>query len=121
MEVLKGAGCSVVLSEAVSSRTSDSTRPELQKTLGKLQAGDELLLVKLDRLSRTQVEVISRLHDLQTRDIQIRTFNGLVPTRSLEKMTPLVVKLLTRLAEARRKLTRERARWTLSLTAGAIP
>jgi len=105
---LKGAGCSVVLSETVSSRTSDSDRPELQKALGELQKGDELVLVKLDRLGRTQVEVINRLHDLQTRGVQIRTLDGLVHTHALGKMAPLVAGLLTGLAEVERELTRER-------------
>jgi len=105
---LREAGCSAVFSETVSSRTADTGRPELQKALEELQEGDELVLVKLDRLGRTQVEVINRLHDLQTRGIHVRTLDGLIHTRALGKVAPLVVGLLTGLAEVERELVRER-------------
>jgi len=52
--------------------------------------------------------VLSRLHDLQTRGIHIRTLEGLIPTWSLGKMAPLVMGLLTGLAEVERELVRER-------------
>jgi len=105
---LKAAGCSAVFSETISTRTADTDRSELQKTLEGLQEGDELVLAKLDRLGRTQVEVINRLHDLQQRGIHVRTLDGLIHTRALGKMAPLVVGLLTGLAEVERKLVRER-------------
>jgi len=71
-----------VFSERVSSRTADTGLPELQKTLEESQEGDELVLVKLDRLGRTEVEVINRLHDLQTRGIHVRNLDGLIhPTK----------------------------------------
>jgi len=99
---LREAGCSAVFSETVSSRTPDTGRLELQKTLEELQEGDELVLAKLDRLGRTQGEVINRLHDLQTRGIHVRTLDGLVHTLALGKMAPLVVGLLTGLATGMR-------------------
>ena len=53
------------------------------------------------------VEVVNRLHDLQSR-IHVRTLDGLLDTRSLGKMAPLVIGLLTGLAEVERELIRER-------------
>jgi DNA invertase Pin-like site-specific DNA recombinase len=105
---LKAAGCSQVFSERVSTRVSDKDRQQLQACLQSLQPGDELVISKLDRLGRTQVEVIVRLNDLQQQGIHVRTLDGLINTAALGKMAPLVVGLLTGLAEVERELIRER-------------
>lgn len=105
---LKAAGCSQVFSERVSTRVSDKDRGQLQACLQTLQSGDELVISKLDRLGRTQVEVIVRLNDLQQQGIHVRTLDGLINTAALGKMAPLVVGLLTGLAEVERELIRER-------------
>ena len=73
-----------------------------------LQEGDELVVSKLDRLGRSQVEVINRLSDLQTKGIYVRTLDGLINTRGLGKLAPLVIGLLTGLAEVERSLIQER-------------
>ena len=59
---LKEAGCDLVFHEVVSTRAKESDRQELQQALRSLIEGDELVVAKLDRLGRTQVEVINRLH-----------------------------------------------------------
>jgi DNA invertase Pin-like site-specific DNA recombinase len=105
---LKAAGCCQVFSERVSTRVSDKDREQLQCCLQALQPGDELVISKLDRLGRTQVEVIVRLNDLQQQGIHVRTLDGLINTAALGKMAPLVVGLLTGLAEVERELIRER-------------
>ena len=105
---LAAAGCSEVFGEKVSSRAAESEREQLQACLAALKAGDELVVAKLDRLGRTQVEVIARLHQLQTDGIHVRTLDGLINTRALGKMAPLVIGLLTGLAEVERELIRER-------------
>lgn len=75
-----------------------------------LREGDELVVSKLDRLGRSQVEVINRLADLQEKGIQIRTLDGLINTRGLGKLAPLVIGLLTGLSEVERSLIQERTR-----------
>lgn len=107
---LKDAGCTAVYNEVISSRTPAEQRHQLQACLATLEPGDELVVTKLDRLGRTQVEVINRLHDLQQRGIHVRTLDGLINTKALGKMAPLVVGLLTGLSEVERELTRERTR-----------
>ena len=62
---LKGAGCVEVFAEKVSSRAPLEKRHQLRACLETLQKGDELVVSKLDRLGRSQVEVINRLADLQ--------------------------------------------------------
>lgn len=105
---LKAAGCCQVFSERVSTRVPEKDRAQLQACLQALQPGDELVVPKLDRLGRTQVEVIVRLNDLQQNGIHIRTLDGLINTTALGKMAPLVVGLLTGLAEVERDLIKTR-------------
>ena len=110
VSVLKEAGCEVVYNEVVSTRTPEDQRPQLKACLAVLEAGDELVLTALSRIGRTQLEVINRLHTLQTKGIHVRTLDGLINTKGLGKMAPLVVGLLTGLNEVERELTRERTR-----------
>lgn len=105
---LEAAGCTEVFAETISTRTDDRDRPELQSCLAALQPGDVLTVSKLDRLGRTQAEVIARLHQLQQQGIHVHTLDGLINTAALGKMAPLVIGLLTGLAEVERELIRER-------------
>ena len=108
VSALNAAGCDEIFAELISSRKAESDRPQLQAALNKLQAGDVLVVAKLDRLGRTQHEVINRLHDLQQSEIHVETLDGLINTKALGKMAPLIVGLLTGLAEVERELIRER-------------
>lgn len=105
---LEAAGCTQVFAERISTRVPDKDRHQLQACLAALKPGDELVVAKLDRLGRTQVEVIVRLNDLQQQGVHVRTLDGLINTRALGKMAPLVIGLLTGLAEVERELIRER-------------
>ena len=99
-----------VFAEKVSSRAPLEKRHRLRACLETLQKGDELVISKLDRLGRSQVEVINRLADLQEKGIHIRTLDGLINTRGLGRLAPLVIGLLTGLAEVERSLIQERTR-----------
>ena len=105
---LKAAGCVVVFHEAISTRTAEKDRAQLQAALSAVMEGDELVLTKLDRLGRTQRETINRLHDLQEKGVHIRTLDGLINTKGLGKFAPVLIGLLTGLAEVERELIRER-------------
>ena len=105
---LKEAGCDLVFSEVVSTRKKEKDRPQLQAALNCLIEGDELVCHSLSRVGRTQVEVINRLHDLQENKVHVRTLDGLISTRALGKMAPILVGLLTGLNEVERELIRER-------------
>jgi DNA invertase Pin-like site-specific DNA recombinase len=107
---LRSAGCVEVFAEKVSSRAPLEKRPQLRRCLETLHEGDELVVSKLDRLGRSQVEVINRLSDLQTQGINVRTLDGLINTKGLGKLAPLVIGLLTGLAEVERSLIQERTK-----------
>ena len=107
---LRGAGCVEVFAEKVSSRAPLEKRHQLRACLETVQKGDELVVSKLGRLGRSHVEVINRLADLQEKGIHIRTLDGLFNTRGLGRLAPLVIGLLTGLAEVERSLIQERTR-----------
>ena len=60
VQALKEAGCELVFEETISSRKAEKERPQLQAALSALRMGDELVVSKLDRLGRSQVEVVNR-------------------------------------------------------------
>ena len=68
------------------------------------------MVSKLDRLGRTQSEVVARLADLQAKGVFVRTLDGLLNIAGLGELAPLVVGLLTGLSEVERNLTVERTR-----------
>ena len=105
---LKDAGCTVVFQEQVSTKVQEKDRTQLQAALSSLEKGDELVVSKLDRLGRTQVEVVSRLHSLQEQGIHVRTLDGMVSTKGLGKFAPVLIGLLSGLAEVERSLIQER-------------
>ena len=106
---LKADGCEEVFFEKVSSTTT-RIRGINSVPASVLRKGDLLCVAKLDRLGRSQVEVINRLNDLQQQGIHVRTLDGLIDTQALGKMAPLVVGLLTGLSEVERSLIQERSR-----------
>ena len=108
--VLREAGCADLFVEKISSGVAAKKRKALMNCLDALQPGDTLVVTKLDRLGRTQSEVIARLNELNERGIHLETLDGLLNTRALGKMAPLMVGLLTGLAEVERSLIRERTR-----------
>ena len=105
---LKEAGCEVVFQETLSTRKKEKDRPQLQAALDSLRIDDELVVAKLDRLGRSQVEVINRLHELQAQGIHVRTLDGLVSTKGMGKFAPILIGLLSGLAEVERSLIQER-------------
>ena len=107
---LKAAGCEEVFFEKVSSTTTLDKRHQLRACLSTLREQDQLVVAKLDRLGRSQVEVINRLNELQQQGIHVKTLDGLIDTQALGKMAPLVVGLLTGLSEVERSLIQERTR-----------
>ena len=107
---LKGAGCVEVFAEKCPPvhlwRNVTSCVPAWRRCRREMN----WVISKLDRLGRSQVEVINRLADLQEKEIQIRTLDGLINTRGLGRLAPLVIGLLTGLAEVERSLIQERTR-----------
>ena len=106
VQALKDAGCVVVFQETISSASKE--RHHFQIALSTLEEGDEIVFTKLDRGFRNQRECINTLNDLQDRGIHVRTTDGMINTRALGKFAPIVIGLLSGLAEVERQMIIER-------------
>ena len=107
---LKADGCEVVFFEKVSSTAPLEQRHQFRACLSVLRKGDQICVARLDRIGRSQVEVINRLNDLQQQGIHVRTLDGLIDTQAMGKMAPLVVGLLTGLSDVEKSLIVEKSR-----------
>ena len=107
---LKADGCEEVFFEKVSSTAPLEQRHQFRACLSVLRKGDQICVARIDRIGRSQVEVINRLNDLQQKGIHVRTLDGLIDTQALGKMAPLVIGLLTGLSEVEKSLIVERSR-----------
>lgn len=76
LSVLKEAGCEEVFGEKVSSTVPSHKRHQLQAALSALTLGDTLMVSKLDRLGRTQAQMVARLATLQAQGLYVKTLTG---------------------------------------------
>ncbi len=63
---LKAAGCEVIRTEKASGKSRDG-RDELARIMDFLREGDELVVVKLDRLGRSTRDVLNLVHELEAK------------------------------------------------------
>ncbi len=68
---LAGAGCAKVYAEKVSGAKSD--RAELGKMLKRLEAGDALIVTRLDRLARSTRDLLNILHELAQKGVSFKS------------------------------------------------
>tara|TARA_B100000965_G_C19525414_1_gene728539 strand:- start:457 stop:1071 length:615 start_codon:yes stop_codon:yes gene_type:complete len=108
VSALKRDGCCVVFQEVISTRYKNVQRPQLIAALEELDKDDELVLSKLDRLGRTQLEVLSLINQLQQKGKHVRTLDGLINTRFLGNNTHHLIGFLLGLSELERSLIKER-------------
>ena len=106
VEELKKAGCIVVFQEPLSNKNKE--RPCFDEALKALNEGDEIVLTQLDRGFTNQKQCIDTLHDLQKKGIHIRTTDGMVDTRQLGNLGPIIVGLLSGLGEVKRQIIIEK-------------
>ncbi len=63
---LKAAGCEIIRAEKASGKGREG-RDELASILEFIRAGDELVVVKLDRLGRSTRDVLNLVHELEAK------------------------------------------------------
>lgn len=78
LTALKRAGCRTIFTDKASG--AHVKRPELAKCLKALNAGDVLIVWKLDRLGRSLRDLIGLLDDLKARDIAFRSLTEAIDT-----------------------------------------
>ncbi len=101
---LMSEGCDEVVEEQYTGTVTK--RPQLDSLLGRLQAGDTLMVTKLDRLARTATEGANLIKDLTDKGIRVNVLNmGEVDERPQGR---LMLHILLAFAEFERDLIVER-------------
>jgi len=118
LRALKKAGCKTIYTDKVSGTVRKRTY--LERCLQELQAGDVLVVWKLDRLGRSLRDLIALLDDLKTRGVAFRSL-----TESIDTATPTgraMWHMIGILAEWGRSLIQEGTQaLTVSRTGDACP
>lgn len=107
LDELKAAGCVQIFTDKISG--AKEKRPGLDKCLGALQAGDTLLIWKLDRLGRSLPHLVEVVSDLKERGVGLRSLRD----GAIDTTTPsgeLVFHIFAAMAQFERDLIRERTR-----------
>jgi DNA invertase Pin-like site-specific DNA recombinase len=109
-EALRSAGCEPLFTDTVSGAKAE--RPGLQQALAACQAGDTLVVWKLDRLGRSLPHLVQTVRDLGDRGVGFQSLRESIDTTS--SGGKLVFHLFAALAEFERDLIRERTHAGLS-------
>ena len=103
---LREAGCETIYQEAASGGRWD--RPELQRLLEYMRPGDVVIVWKLDRLSRSLVDLLLLLEKMDERGVGFRSVTEAIDTTSLGGR--MMMHMLGCFAEFEREMIRERTR-----------
>jgi DNA invertase Pin-like site-specific DNA recombinase len=101
---LKAADCEIIRAE--NSGKSREGRDELASILEFIRAGDELIVVKLDRLGRSTRDVLNLVHELEGKGAALTVLEPRFSTK--DPTGSILVTVLGMVAEMERKFIRER-------------
>jgi DNA invertase Pin-like site-specific DNA recombinase len=104
---LKEAGCEIVRSET-GSGASRTGRTELETIMQFLRAGDELVVLRLDRLGRSTRDVLNLVHELEEKGASLRVIEPEVMTAG--DMGRMVITILGMVADMELKFIKDRQR-----------
>ncbi len=106
-ERLKAAGCEIIRSET-GSGASRKGRSELETIMQFLHAGDELVVLRLDRLGRSTRDVLNLVHELDEKGASLRVLEPEVTTAG--SMGRMVITILGMVADMELKFIKDRQR-----------
>lgn len=66
-------GCQEIITEAYTGKTVE--RPRFAELLSRLQSGDTLVITKLDRFARSNIEGVQTVRELFARDVKVHILN----------------------------------------------
>ena len=103
-QALESEGCDVIYSEKFTGTKAD--RPEFVALLSKLEAGDTLVVTKLDRFARSTVDAINIVRQLFDKGVKVHVLNmGLVEDTPTGR---LIFNIMSSFAEFERDMIVER-------------
>ena len=109
LDALKQAGCSNELIFIDKASGAKTERPGLDKCLAELQAGDTLLVWRLDRLGRSMVHLVNSVQSLFERQIGFKSLcDGAIDTTTASG--ELIFNIFSAMAQFERRLIQERTR-----------
>jgi DNA invertase Pin-like site-specific DNA recombinase len=110
IDALQAVGCVEIYQDVISGATT--SRAGLGAVIAALQAGDTLVVVRLDRLGRSMPHLVATVHDLADRGIGFKSLNESIDTTTAQGR--LVLGIFAALADFERSLIRERTREALA-------
>jgi DNA invertase Pin-like site-specific DNA recombinase len=110
LPALKRAKCKRIYQETASARTMD--RPELEKCLERLEAGDTLIVWRLDRLARSLRDLLEIIDRLQKADVHFRSLTEEFDTTGAAGR--LIFHVFAALTQFERELISERTKLGLA-------
>ncbi|MFT8347294.1 recombinase family protein [Gluconobacter oxydans] len=104
---LKAGGCEIIRSETGSGRSRDG-RTELETIMQFLRTGDELVVLRLDRLGRSTRDVLNLVHELEEKGASLRVLEPDITTAGA--MGRMVITILGMVADMELKFIKDRQR-----------
>lgn len=96
-----------VISETVSGSVQAMKRPEFSRLMDKMESGDQLVVLKLDRLGRDNIDIQQTITMLNKRGISVQSMD--LPQMDLSSSTgQLMLQMFSAFAEFERNRIRER-------------
>ncbi|TCB60171.1 recombinase family protein [Rhizobium leguminosarum bv. viciae] len=106
-ERLKATGCEIIRSET-GSGASRKGRSELETIMEFLRSGDELVVLRLDRLGRSTRDVLNLVHELDEKGASLRILEPEVTTAG--NMGRMVITILGMVADMELTFIKDRQR-----------
>ncbi|WP_313618755.1 recombinase family protein, partial [Agrobacterium sp.] len=102
---LRAAGCEIIRSET-GSGASRKGRSELETIMDFLHSGDELVVVRLDRLGRSTRDVLNLVHELDEKGASLRILEPEISTTG--SMGKMVITILGMVADMELQFIKDR-------------
>lgn len=106
LDALQAAECATIYQEKVSGAKKE--RPQLEKMLRQLRAGDVVIVWKLDRLARSMQDLVRLVNEIQGRGAELQSLNDHIDTTS--PTGKFTFHIFAALAEFERDIIRERTK-----------
>ena len=106
IDALEGAGCSRIYREKYSGRSK--SRPELERMIDTLRAGDVIVVQRLDRLGRSLKDLIELLDNFKFKQVQFISLNESIDTTTA--VGELAFHMIGSIAQFERRLISERTK-----------